>query len=500
MHRSAVAFVLALAASALTATPAEAADIATILGTPGDATWTAACGAGATLPTTTSHGLVDCAPLGAFWEPACLHRVDIDTSPGADPLATCADGTPSSFYIRPGFGADVDRWVIHLQGGGGCNDPVSCQERWCGQQGIYTASQMSSDWDADGIVDRPDHAWIAGISQLLLANDFYGWNHVFVPYCSSDLWQGRASDVDFGGTGAFTVDARGHKILQVVRRMLRKLGLNPGWTAQGGYTVPDLDDATEIIFSGTSAGGFGALHNADWFLEPLSARSGLVVDAAVDVSFDTASDWDVWATNTGLPYNSHRFAAWEDAWDVGGYYDEINAFVDEDCRDWYEPIGKLNRCVSPALVLRLAIGGDPLIDTPTLLRMDLQDNVLSDWLTTSPNPEGDTIVIGGAGGVTATLDDYAAMMRQTMVELAAETETNISVHAPKCGVHVGLERFDAFHQWTTPDSTDVAIPVSLGNDATAHDAILEWFDPGGAFQPLRRIDTDEPGTTLSSCP
>lgn len=51
MHRSAVAFALALAASALTATPAEAADIATILGTPGDATWTAACGAGATLPT-----------------------------------------------------------------------------------------------------------------------------------------------------------------------------------------------------------------------------------------------------------------------------------------------------------------------------------------------------------------------------------------------------------------------------------------------------------------
>jgi hypothetical protein len=467
----------------------RAADIATVLGTPGTVAWENACLTPADTPGPLSYGVVDCAPLGAFWEPICLHRVDID--PIDYPTSTCGDGTPGFFYVRPGP-SDPDRWVIHLQGGGGCRDEATCQARWCGQDGAYSAAQMSSDWNADGTEDPPAHALTAGIGQVLGTNgnnDFIGWTHVFVPYCSNDLWQGHAGDVDLG---AFTVDARGHRILHTVRRMLRKLG--PAWSTAGNYPIPDLDAATHVLFTGTSAGGYGALQNADWFLQPLTAQTGLVVDAAMDISPTISGDYDLFAENTGLYYDEHTLAQYADRWAPGGYYAEIDAFVDESCRGAFP--GNLEECVSPSKLLLSEAGGLPMVETPTFVRMDLQDNVLSHWYTDLVNPDGDTVVMGGSGGPTPTIDDYAAMMRDTMVELHATTD--VSVHAPKCGVHVGLELENPFYEMTTPDSTDVAIPVDAGNDATVHDAIFDWFDL--SLTDVRRIDTDEPGVSFSFCP
>ncbi|MEX1362256.1 MAG: pectin acetylesterase-family hydrolase [Nannocystaceae bacterium] len=477
---------------------ATAADIVSVLGVPGDATWTAACGAGASVPNAASPGLIDCAATP--WVPlsSCLHRVDIDTSAQGDPLATCSDGTPGVFYGRAGSGNDVDRWVIHLQGGGGCDDETSCQERWCGQQGIYDAAQMSNDWDADGTIDRPLDMWLGGMTIDVPANDFATWNHVYIPYCSSDTWLGRASDVDFDGTSAFTVDARGHKIVQTVRRMLRKRGYNSGWTFSDTTTLPDLDDATEIIFSGTSAGGVGALQNADWFATPFSARTGLVVDGALDISWNAAFSHGLYETGSGYSYYSFSHVRNEELWDPGGYYDEINAFVDQSCMAVYPTAP--HQCSSIPKLLLLASGGVPMIETPLMLRFDLADPVIASFFTTSPNPSGDEFVVGGLAGSTPTIDDFASMMRDSLVEYAADPQTNISVHAPKCGVHVGLELNNPTGVWTTPDSSDVPIPVDLGGDATAHDAILEWFDPGSAgFTRIRRIDTDEPGVSFSSC-
>lgn len=470
---------------------AGAADIASVLGTPGTTAWETACVADYAVPGPLGYGVVDCASLPAVLQPLCMHRVDI--SPSEHPAAVCSDGTPASFYVRPGT-TDPDRWIIHLQGGGGCTNEAECKRRWCGQDGLYTAAQMSTDWNADGVNDLPEHAGMFGISQPIPSNDFAGWTQVFVSYCSSDLWQGRASNVDMG---AFSVDARGHKIVQAVRRMLRKLG-DP-WQTAGDYEIPDLDAATEVILSGTSAGGYGALQNADFFFEPLSARGGVVVDGAMDVTFYLDPVWNLWADDAGLPYDAHRTQLYMDRWAPGGYYAEINAFVDQTCSDFYAP-DRLDRCVSPSLLLELAIGSGPIVETPVFVRMDLEDPVLSDWIVEPVNPDGESILIGGSGGVTPTMDDYAAMMRETLVRLAADPETNISVHAPKCGKHVGLELFAPFFSWTTPDTSDDPIPVNLGGNASAHDAIWEWFDPGGSFQRIRRIDTDEPGVWFSSCP
>ena len=49
--------------------------------------------------------------------------------------------------------------------------------------------------------------------------------------------------------------------------------------------VPDLDAATDVIFTGTSAGAKGAIQNADWFLGVLAAPTKrLVIDANMDMT------------------------------------------------------------------------------------------------------------------------------------------------------------------------------------------------------------------------
>ncbi len=470
----------------LAARSATAADIATVLGTPGDATWNAACGVTASVPNG-PLGLIECGPIA---EPACLHRVDIDTSPGAFPHARCSDGTPAVFYVREG--TEPDKWMIHLEGGGGCMTEEECRVRWCGEE-FYDASLMSSDWDADGVPDMPDHVTTFGIASAIPANQFSTWTQVYVPYCSSDGWLGRESDVDLGGVSSFEVDARGHTIVRAVRNMLREV--NPTWTTVGSYPVPNLDDATEIVFTGTSAGGLGAVQNADWFLSPFTARVGLVVDGALTAGDVALHNHDVWIDTSGdgtgdERYLSYRMDLEDDRWLPGGYWNDIDAFVDETCRASYESSGHLNRCILTSTLLLFNSSGQPMVSTPTFARVDLEDPVLSASFTDDPNDPDDEFVLMGRWGSAATIDDYASIMRETLVELYADFDSVTGAYGPRCGDHVGLSLLLPFGVVTTPDTDDGTLDT-LNDDSTFHDALWDWFGSDvGAFQPYRRVDSD----------
>lgn len=482
---------------------AGAADIAAVVGAPGTASWDVACGPGRTQPSGTSQLTACSGPIDE-----CLHRVEIDTS--NFPNAVCADGTPGTFYIREGIGADADRWVVHVQGGGACRDYDSCLERWCGQQGglPYTANKMSSDWDGDGSSDLLDHAEAGGMAVFHPSNDFHTWTHVFAYYCSADSWQGRATDVTFtDGVDAFDLDARGHTILSAMRRMLRKNNANPAWTAVDDYTVPDIDDATEIVFTGTSAGAAGAIHNVDWFLTPFATTEAFVLDANMDTIDSVNAAHDVWV-DTDLDgvgdetLNDYRIDQLNAKWDPGGYYDLIDAFTDSTCRTTYESIGRMDRCSLISLLLLLNVGGAPIIETETFVRVDLEDSVLGKGVVQHPNPAGTSIIVGGANGTPATPDDFVSLMRDTLVALYDDHDTVTNVFGPRCGQHVGLESTTAFASMTTPDTDDAASPPSLivGTDSNLHDAIVEWLNLGGVgFVSNRRLDTDDPAGGFSGC-
>ena len=56
-----------------------------------------------------------------------LGRVKIDTS--VFPHAVCKDQLPF-FCYRAGSGSGKNKWFLHHQGGGGCDDEQGCLERW----------------------------------------------------------------------------------------------------------------------------------------------------------------------------------------------------------------------------------------------------------------------------------------------------------------------------------------------------------------------------------
>ena len=106
--------------------------------------------------------------------------------------------------------------------------------------------------------------------------DFYDHNHVIIPYCSSDLWLGEEEDgptdcscsnlTCFGyqpdsSTLQFTF--RGKIIVQSIFKQL-----------QSEY---GMDSASEVIISGSSAGGVGAINHAQWVRDQLQPETALLV-------------------------------------------------------------------------------------------------------------------------------------------------------------------------------------------------------------------------------
>jgi len=484
-------------------TAASAADISAVVGPVGTAQWQNSCVGPQQAPTGTSQ-LPACAGPNAN----CLHRVVLD--PVDFPEATCSDGTPGVFYVRPGSAGDEDRWVIHLQGGGKCDDYGSCLERWCGQQGAlpYSANKMSSDWDGDGVTDLAAHVQGPGMASANATNEFATWTHVWAYYCSSDSWQGREADVTFddGLGNSFDLDARGHTILYAMRNMLRKLNANPAWTAEGGFAVNDLDDATEIVFTGTSAGAKGAISNADWFLSVFPASdNSLVVDANFDVSDNVLVSENVWVDwdNDGVGegnWYSERIGFYNDEWAPGGYLAEIDAFTDESCRATYEPLDRMDRCSQFSTMLRLSIGASPIIETPTFVRLDLEDNVISDQYTQHPNQAGFSLLIGGQNGTPTTLADFATLSRASLIETYDDHDSLTGMFAPRCGDHVGLENGNTFTVQTTPFTTDtVPVGILIGSFTTFEDALWDWLNLGAGVRfDIRRQDTAT-GASFSGC-
>ena len=465
-------------------------NISTVFGPPGTAGWGAMCGAGASVPSGAS-GLSACNPATSN----CLLRVTIPT---ADfPNAVCNDGTPGVFYIRPGVGADANKWIVHTQGGGRCADNQSCQERWCGQQGAlpYQANKMSTDWNADGFIDLPMYANAGGQFSISPNNYFSDWTHVWAYYCSSDSWMGRANNVSYLGANNFSIHQQGHNILEAMRSMLRKTNPNPAWTTDCGTAVADLDTATDVMFTGTSAGAKGALQNVDWFMAPLPApNKSLVLDANLDMTDLVLWNNDIWIDEDGDSigdqlYYSKRITMSQDSWSTGWNFD-VDAFVDESCRAVYEPMGRLDRCSYFGPLLTLKYGGVPLLETETFIRLDLEDGVV-DKKWDGGWPTGEQLMVGQFGRFT-TEDDFTVLARESLEQLFTDPTNSVTgVFGPRCGQHVGLEANIPFGLHTTPDTMPAWVAVSAAQNA--HDAIWDWYtNPLGVHRTLDTGDVGDP--------
>jgi hypothetical protein len=190
----------------------------------------------------------------------------------ATPHAACNDGTPAAFLFRPGYGVAASRWVIGLNGGGQCSQQTTCIQRQNTNLSLTSSQPFMKGKQITPMTGllSPDPAQNP---------DFYDANLVQIAYCSSDDWMG---DID-GNTAMTSAQIRasknvsnwyfdGHGIIQGVIQLLQ--------------TDYGLNNASDVLFGGGSAGAIGVFMNVSFVsgLLPLQTRLVGLPDASFVLS------------------------------------------------------------------------------------------------------------------------------------------------------------------------------------------------------------------------
>jgi hypothetical protein len=150
----------------------------------------------------------------------------------AFPETHCRDGSPTGIALN--MSAASPNVVLFLDQGGACFNPATCV--------LNAAAFGLADFvpQVEGLFNRDDPD-----------NPVRDWSFVFIPYCSGDVHAGNRSDGDVAGVGP--QEFLGYSNLDAFLSRI----------------VPTFAGAQQVLFAGSSAGGFGVLLNADhvarWF-------------------------------------------------------------------------------------------------------------------------------------------------------------------------------------------------------------------------------------------
>jgi hypothetical protein len=144
----------------------------------------------------------------------------------------CRDGSATGLAVN--MSTASPNVMVFLDQGGACFNTSTC--------GFNRSSFGAADLmpQTQGIFRRSDPD-----------NPVRDWSYVFVPYCSGDVHAGRRPDSTVEGVGP--QQFMGHSNLDAFLSRI----------------VPTFAGAQQVLFAGSSAGGFGVLLNADhvarWF-------------------------------------------------------------------------------------------------------------------------------------------------------------------------------------------------------------------------------------------
>ena len=211
--------------------------------------------------------------------------------------ALCNDFSVAGYFIREN--ASSSDWIIFLEGGGGCNSPSSCNERFIDstvrQRYTYvvngtevvdveqawndslpdplavTSKLMTSLWRfrGAGVVEWEINGTDIFSTNASINPQFSTYNHVLIPYCSSDLWLLNTNDFVKAQTSNFhfqydptsQVSQFTFRGVSILRSVVRDL-----------FAFHGFRKATVVMLAGSSAGGVGVLNHAQWLKEQLDAH------------------------------------------------------------------------------------------------------------------------------------------------------------------------------------------------------------------------------------
>ena len=151
------------------------------------------------------------------------------------PDSVCDDGTPTGIGLNL---TDSKNVLVFLNGGGACWDYTTCAILNTSSHGPFG----KAEFDGLGVANAA-----GSILGRDAGNPYKDWNMVYVPYCTGDVHGGDNVATYTSGGNSKTIHHKGHvNIVAFLKRL--------------GATFPD---AGKVVWSGSSAGGFGAAINYD---------------------------------------------------------------------------------------------------------------------------------------------------------------------------------------------------------------------------------------------
>lgn len=195
-----------------------------------------------------------------------------------DDVPTCMDGS------KTGLGVSLSptgskKVIIFMQGGGACFDGQTCAL----SDFILSASHHDED---------DFHKWADGQGSTTILNrdraqnPFRDWNYVFVPYCSGDVFSGSRQSGFMG---------RPQLGFENVAAYLPRM-------------TSTFRDADQVVLTGTSAGGYGALWDYPPFQKAFDWVDLTVIDDSAPPFSSTFTDpclqdkWrDIWGMEKTSP-------------------------------------------------------------------------------------------------------------------------------------------------------------------------------------------------------
>ena len=171
--------------------------------------------------------------------------------------AVCIDGSIPGYYFREGSGDGVNKWIIHLHGGAWCYDPETCFRR------SYSILGSTNHWSAENITN-----FFQGIlSGNRETNPYFSnWNVIVQSYCDGGLFSGRRKEpLVYRGRRLYF---RGRQILKALVESLKRR---------------NIGKASDVLLSGTSAGGLAVLLQGDYLRHKLPRTAS--VRGLVDAGF-----------------------------------------------------------------------------------------------------------------------------------------------------------------------------------------------------------------------
>lgn len=211
-----------------------------------------------------------------------LDLIVLPNGSSVDLGAVCLDGSaPAIYYLGANATADPSarsRWLLYFKGGGWCYDEEDCARR-----------ALTSDGSTKGLSET------GGFSQGIMSRDpavnplFANAHHVELWYCDGGSFTGdRTEPVEVNGTQVFF---RGKRILDAI---LSFLMLN--------YK---LDEATEVLLAGGSAGGLSTFLHADYVRSQFgpNVKFGAAPVSGFFLMHDTVQGVDAYPSNMQYVYN-----------------------------------------------------------------------------------------------------------------------------------------------------------------------------------------------------